>query len=103
MSKCEWCNKRFDKDEAELYFDSETFLLSYNHVRKCLCGECAVKAITEDLVDGVYYETCENCGIEFDLIEEEGRFDNQVDGIDLRDAWRSSGKILCADCAIKEI
>ena len=103
MSRCEWCGKEFDREEADLYFGSETFLLEYDHLRKCLCGECAVQAVTEDLVDGIYYETCEKCGVEFDLIEEEGRFDNRVDGIDLRDIWKTSGNILCAECAMDEI
>mgnify|MGYP002626828949 CR=1 FL=1 len=103
MAKCEWCGKSFDTDEAEDYFESETWLLSYGNVKKCLCGECAVQAI-EDQVDGVYFETCEKCGKTLDLIEDEGTFDNHFpwyNGTRLRDHWDS--QILCAECAIDEI
>ena len=101
MEKCEWCGESFDRDEADEYFSSETWLLSYSNVRKCLCGKCAVEAI-EDKADGVYFETCEKCGHTFDLIEDESTFDNHfswANGTSLRDYWKD--QILCADCAIE--
>lgn len=100
MNQCEWCSTTFDPEEADEYFTIETWLLSYNNVRKCLCGKCAVEAI-ESKVDGVYFETCEHCGRTFDLIEDESTFDNHfswANGTSLRDYWED--QILCADCAI---
>lgn len=102
MPICEWCGKRFDKD-----FDSDTFeietILCYQNLRKCLCAECAIQAI-HDEVDGVYYETCERCGKTFDLIEDMGKFDSKFpwyNGTRLRDHWNT--EILCADCAIDDV
>lgn len=103
MAKCEWCDTVFDLDDAESIFTSETFCLSYANIKKCLCGNCAVQAI-EDEVDGVYFETCEECGKEFDLITESNEFDSnfsEANGTSLRDYW--DDKILCSDCALKNI
>ena len=103
MNKCEWCDILFDPIEADEYFDSETFSLSYNNIQKCLCGECAVKVI-EDKVDGIYFETCEKCGKTFDLIEDESTFDSNFswcNGTSLRDYWDK--QILCAECALNTI
>lgn len=101
MAICEWCGKEFDLQDAEDEFESGTFKLAYSNVRKCLCGSCSVEAI-EDEVDGVYFETCEECGKEFDLAEESGEFDSNFsweNGTSLRDYWDE--KILCCDCALK--
>ena len=100
MIKCEWCDKLFDPIEADEYFTKETYLLSYDNIQKCLCGECAVKVI-EDKVDGIYFETCEKCGRTFDLIEDECTFNSNFswfNGTSLRDYWDK--QILCADCAL---
>ena len=94
MAICEWCGKEFDPKEAEDYFNSEMGFLIYQNVRKCLCGECAVEAIEEE-VDGVYYETCEKCGKVFDVFKDMG--DLSRDDISLFDCWVDD--ILCADCA----
>lgn len=104
MAQCEFCGKDFDPDEAAEFFMEETWRLSYDNVRKCLCGSCAVKAVNDDKIDGVYFETCENCGREFDLIEEESRFANHFpwfNGTSLCDHW--GDQILCADCAIEVV
>ena len=101
MAKCEWCGNNFNRQEAEYEFDSETFGLSYGNIRKCLCGTCSVDVI-KDEVDGIYFESCEDCGTEFDLIEEQGKFSSNFSwesGAGLRDYWKD--KILCCDCAIK--
>lgn len=101
MAVCEWCGKEFDLQEAEYEFESETFMLSYDNLHKSLCGSCAVKAI-EDEVDGVYYEICEECGKEFDMIEDSCKFDSHFtgySGTELRDYWKD--KILCCDCALE--
>lgn len=102
MAVCEWCKNEFDLDFDRDTFEIETFL-SYPNLRKCLCSECAIQAI-EDEVDGVYYETCERCNRTFDLIEEMAQFDRNFpwyNGTRLRDHWTS--EILCADCAIDDI
>lgn len=100
MRRCEYCGKNFDPEEAEDYFIDETYLLAYDNLKKCLCGECAVSAI-EDQDEGVYYETCECCGKTFDLALEEAEFAShfsECSGTTLRDYWKD--KIMCADCAI---
>lgn len=94
MAICEWCNKEFDPDEAEEYFNSEAGILIYQNIRKCLCGDCAVEAINDE-VEGVYYETCENCGKVFDVFEDMHELSEE--GISLYDCW--DDEILCADCA----
>lgn len=102
MAVCEWCGKEIDKDFDRATFEMETNL-NYDYLHKCLCGECAVQAI-EDEVDGVYYEVCERCGKTFDLIEAIGQFDEYFSyngGTSLRDHWDS--EILCADCAIADV
>ena len=101
MSLCEWCNKEFDEFEAEEHFETETGL-AYNNLNKCLCGECATKLLLDVQLDGIYFETCEECFATFDLIEEESRFDRMDGGIHLRDVWDNKGKILCATCAKEE-
>ena len=102
MPKCEWCGKRYDREEADSIFSMETYCLSYSNVRKNLCGECAVQAI-QDEVDGVYFETCERCGKEFDLIEESSEFDSnfsEANGTSLRDYWEDG--VLCGECALRK-
>ena len=102
MPICEDCGVRFNKDEAEEYFEINTHLLCYDNLNKCLCGECAVNAINMNLED-TYFEVCEKCGKKFDLIEEESNFSSHFpwyNGTDLRDYWIS--QILCANCAIEE-
>ena len=101
MAKCKWCGESFDRNDDKEYFEDET-LLSYDNLKKCLCGNCAVQAI-EDQGDGVYFETCEKCGKTFDLIEDEVTFSNHFpwyNGTNLRNHWNV--QILCAECAIDE-
>lgn len=100
MKICEWCGKSFDPEEANEYFSLDAGIFSYDKIRKCLCGECAVKAI-EDKIEGVYYETCEQCGRTFDVVEEESDFDSHfswANGTNLYDYWHN--QILCAECAL---
>ena len=89
----------FNEEDAAETFENEC-LLKYERIRKYLCGDCAVQAI-EDLVEDVYYETCDRCRKTFDLIEEEYEFEQMVSGTTLRDYWNPS--ILCAECTKKEI
>lgn len=99
MPICEWCGKEFDSDDAEYEFDAEIGLLSYENIKPHLCGGCAVQAI-QDEVDGVYFETCEQCGKHFDFIADNGRFTRYFPDIDLLDCWEH--QILCCDCAMEE-
>lgn len=102
MAVCEWCGKNFDIDFERDTFEIETNLC-YQNLRKCLCGECAIQAI-EDEVDGVYFEVCDRCSKTFDLIEDMGKFDSNFpwyNGTRLRDHWRT--EILCADCALGDV
>ena len=103
MPKCEWCGKSFDLSEAEEEFVMEMGTLNYRNIQKCLCGACAIEAIEQE-ADGVYYETCEKCGKDFDLFIDMGVYSNHFswdNGTNLYDQWRSSNQILCADCAIE--
>ena len=103
MAICEWCGKKFDPSEAEDEFEIECGTLSYAHLRKRLCGSCAIQAIN-DQTDGVYFETCEACGKTFDLAEARGKFDSHFgwcNGTNLMDYW--DDKILCYECAIDSI
>ena len=100
MKKCEWCSKDIDREEEGDEFTCECSYLSYGNFRKCLCAECALQAI-EDEVDGVYFETCEECGITFDLVDVKSEFASQFtwySGTSLEDHWAE--KILRGACAI---
>ena len=100
MAICEWCGKNFDVEFDADTFEIEQGLLTYRNIRKCLCAECAIQAI-EEQVEGVYFETCERCGIAFDYILDSSRFASLVDGIHLISTWDND--ILCCDCAINEV
>ena len=103
MEECERCGKMFDKEVDSDSFDIEFGYLLYEHFRPCLCEKCAIQAI-EDGEDGVYFETCQKCGCEFDLALEEARFREHFpwfNGTELTDRWDNG--IMCADCAIEEI
>ncbi len=102
MAKCEWCGKKFDPEVAEDEFEFETYFYRYENIRPCLCGECAIKAI-ENKDSEVYYETCDSCGKEFDVFEDELRFNNHFPNDcmdDYRDIWDKL--TYCADCAIEK-
>ena len=101
MRTCKWCGKKFDVEEAEMDFNAEFSHLSYDNFKKCLCGDCAIRAI-EDEEYGVYFEQCEECGRTFDYIKDDDTFKSNFDedsGKSLTDYW--GDKILCCDCALK--
>lgn len=103
MEICEWCGEKFDKQVAEEDFEIEMGVFSYANIRKCLCGSCAIESM-KDEVDGIYFERCEECGVEFDYIEASSEFDGNfswANGTRLTDYWNR--KILCCDCALKEV
>lgn len=101
MAVCEYCGKRFNpSDAAEEYewdFDDSSFF-PYENIKKTLCAKRAAQAI-EDHDDGVYYETCEECGKTFDYFDAASHFDSLVDGISILDA--GNGSILCFECAME--
>ena len=102
MAKCEWCGIRFDRRDAEEEFLEEYGDLSYRNFKVCLCGECAIKAISEQ-ADGVYFEECEECGEEFDYVLGAARFNNYYPDLTLTMQWDDYDKILCCDCAIEKV
>lgn len=95
---CEYCSNEFDEQDARDEFEMET-QKNYDYLTKCLCAECAIQAI-DSMVDGVYYEVCENCGIQFDPFSDELELQNHTgdDGAELS----MFGKYLCLDCALSE-
>ena len=97
MHVCEWCGESFDASDAYEEFDDEYPCYSYDNFTKSLCGKCAIQAMA-DRSDGIYFETCEQCGNSFDFAVEETTFSNYVNGISLIDCWRD--RILCTDCAL---
>ncbi len=99
MKKCEWCGKEFEISDAEDDFDREIGFFNYRNIKKCLCGSCAIDVFNEQ-VDGVYFETCELCGKEFDYILDSHEFENATDTY-LTDLWDS--QILCCDCALSKL
>ena len=103
MKTCERCGAKFDPEEAKEQFEMEAFLLEYDDIEPCLCGECAIEALQiED--NGVFYFTCERCGTRFDLFEETSKLSSMfhnTEDVNLTNYW-SSG-IICADCAGEEI
>lgn len=99
MEVCEWCGKSYDPEEAEEEFFDEITSVSYpENLKKCLCGKCAIEAFFDE-VDGVFYEKCEKCGKEFDIMEAKGDFYNYTEDADIFDIWNEYGN-LCADCSI---
>lgn len=101
MAKCKWCGESFDREDALYEFEGET-LLNYANLALRLCGSCAIQAI-EDEVDGVYFETCADCGTQFDLIEEQSKFDSDPNDFGyLRDYWDDGDRPRCAECALKK-
>lgn len=103
MAVCARCGKEYDPSDAELEFYDEIFGLNYDNFSVCLCGACAIEAI-RDGEDGVYYETCEQCGNKFDLAVAKMQYNDRhpwFNGTDLPDIWRSADSILCADCALE--
>jgi len=99
MAVCEFCQNRFDEGEARVEFERRAWRLRYAKLRKCLCGNCAVRAI-ERQTEGVYFETCAKCGRSFDFAVDDQAFERSF-RLDhhktLRDCW--TGGPLCCDCA----
>lgn len=98
MPVCTWCGKKYDPSEEEEYVYDTWNMLHYDYrtMRINLCGSCANEAV-EQQADGVFVNTCERCGREFDPMTENMEFANYVDGISLTDTWDS--QVLCAACA----
>ena len=104
MAKCVWCSKKFDPEtaEEEFAFEYEADFFSYDNIKPCLCGQCAIQAV-EDKEAEVYYSTCSKCGKTFDVFEDERAFSNYFPGgclDDSRDTWDKLS--YCADCAIEK-
>ena len=98
MAICERCGMNFDLSFADLEFDasSETYPITYSHVRPCLCFDCALDALRSQDED-VFFFTCDRCGKEFDYIVDSGRFLGLTGAMTLDSAWHNEP--LCCDCA----
>ncbi len=98
---CEYCNKEIDDPSWE----EGTLIIEYPHLdytamKKKLCGECAINAF-EDRVDGIFFDHCEECGKEFDVVDEYCQYENRVED-SIFSNWEHFGKILCACCAYEK-
>lgn len=95
---CDYCGEEFEVQDARDDFLMET-LKDYDNLTKCLCAECAIKAIN-DMDEGIYYEECENCGTRYDPFVDEHELQRQTGdgGVEI-DMF---GKCLCLDCALDE-
>ena len=106
MARCECCDRRFRRADAVEEFESDFWGLGlkYDKIKPVLCGECSVEKV-QDLEDDVYFDTCEECGQEFDYCADSSAFDNaqEIPSISLTDVWESgmAGKILCCECALE--
>lgn len=94
MTKCKWCGKEYDKNDEDFFFSYGTY--SYDSLKIDLCAECAMEAV-DMKADGVFEETCEECGVTFDPMENDCISNDWY----LADVWDDSGEILCVNCAIK--
>lgn len=107
MAKCSWCGNRFNRETVEENFNTEysIYPFQYSCFRTILCYDCAVEAIEEG-ADGVYFDTCEECGTTFDYGEAVSDFESHFpwyNGTSLTDYWKTANKILCADCAMNYV
>lgn len=98
---CDYCHKEIDDpDWEEGTLIEEYCHLQYYTMRKHLCGECAIHAF-EDKVDGIFFDRCEECGKEFDVVDEYCQYENQTED-SIFSNWEHFDKILCADCAYEK-
>lgn len=96
MKKCSRCGKKFDPEEVSMYlFDGDTTL--YDRLRSPLCDECANEA-WNDQEEGIFFDTCDKCGKEFDVFEDEFRYNRERTDTGL--GFRDLVDILCCDCAL---
>lgn len=101
--KCEICGKIFNKDDEREEFEIE-MPLNYDYFKKNLCAKCAIEVI-ENKVSGIYFEICENCGKEYDFIEDNSKFESRYTdeyGNYATISDLTNDKLLCLDCAIDE-
>ena len=95
--KCEECNEEFDYEYAEGLFAEENPLRNFENFRRCLCSECA-NMMLEDMVEGEYFEICDNCGVKFDFAEASHEFETVSGGVELTEISYT----LCPRCAMAE-
>lgn len=101
--KCEICGKIFNKDDEREEFEIE-MPLNYDYFKKNLCAKCAIEVI-ENKVSAIYFEICENCGKEYDFIEDNSKFESRYTdeyGNYATISDLTNDKLLCLDCAIDE-
>lgn len=102
METCIRCGRRFNMIDELDNFMADTFLLNLQSFRETLCPDCAYKAIEIEREEDLYFEVCEECGDQFDLILEENDFSDYCDEMDtLRAVWDQTNLTLCSKCARK--
>ncbi len=92
---CDSCGNSFDPADAEVLFNIEEPLLDYSCFIRCLCSNCAVQAIKDEVTD-TYEETCISCGKKFDLGSDQCEFAAEYDA-SLSEFWEEGP--LCFECA----
>ena len=102
MKKCERCGKLYDEETDKLVFNDEWPPFKYDNIRPTLCLECIEEAYDDD-EEGVYFDTCELCGQEFDYGRD--NYDILVNRRvrELFPVWKEVGKVVCGDCVGKMI
>lgn len=94
MKKCSRCGSEYDKNDVNFLF------ADVNRVPVDMCEECLERAY-DDGEEGLFFDTCEECGKDFDVISEKSIYDSNVpweDGVGF-EGW---GRVLCAACALEE-
>lgn len=101
MPICEFCGKEFDEEFASTEFLIETQLW-YENLTKCLCDECAIKAVDDEPIEDVYFDECERCGKRFDMVKEDLEFISTASRThsDVGTIRYECDEMLCSECAL---
>lgn len=105
MPKCDRCGRRFDRVESDYQFVNEYPGLSFDNLNGELCFDCACRAMEAE-ESGIFFETCEECGKQFDFIEDRASLANDNPAYldaELQFVWNKMHKTLCADCATSHL
>lgn len=95
---CECCGREFLQEDADYEFSQEFPTRNYDYLNQSLCGSCAIN-LYNDQVDGIYNETCEKCGKEFDYFEEDSLY-RSLTKLDI--GLEDLSRILCCDCGLEQ-
>lgn len=95
MAICTRCGEEYKKDEVSLLH------ADVSRVPVDICEQCLEDAYYSG-EEGLFYDTCEECGKDFDVMDEKTRYMEFIRG-DEGVTFEDFDKILCADCAIEEL